>query len=224
MRANRRGFTLVEMLVVVAIISMLAAIVAYNMMGNLDKGKLQGTKGQILNLSLALESYKTDLGSYPPSAWLADALENGLGASLKWHGPYYKFETARTGFVDGSGNLRDRRNSPLLFFDGSNAESVLLPNRAGAKVYLDQFDRPIIYIPHYEYYGKPAITDINETFFNLSSFQLFSYGKDGQSHRGKLLLFDDGVDNDGDGLTDLGATLRSTQQTSGNPEDDVANF
>jgi general secretion pathway protein G len=133
MKPYRRGFTLIEMLVVVAIISMLAAVVAYNMMGNLDKGKLQGTKGQILNLSLALESYKTDLGSYPPSAWLADTLEKGLGASLKWHGPYYKFETARTGFVDGSGNLLDRRNSPLQFLDGSNAESALLPNRGGRK-------------------------------------------------------------------------------------------
>ncbi len=227
MKANRRGFTLIEMLVVVAIISMLAAIVAYNMIGNLDWGRLQGTKGQIENLSLALEQYKTDLGSYPPSDWLADAMEKGLGASLKWHGPYYKFETAQTGFVDASGNLIDRRNSPLQFFDGSNAESMLLPNRSGAKVYLDQFDRPIIYIPHYEYPSKLAIrdfNDINETYYNRTSFQLFSFGKDGRSKAESLLLFDDGVDNDGDGVEDKAATLKRTQQTGGNPEDDVSNF
>jgi len=229
MKTNRRGFTLVEMLVVVAIITLLGGIVLFNLMGSTVKAKLRATKGEIDGLALQLDVYKTDLGSYPPQRWMVKALEKGLGASLNWHGPYYKFEGGRTGFVNGGGQLVNAKNGHLSFYGGSagDAENLLLPNFDGTQVVIDYFERPLVYYPYYEYqYGK-AIEDANETgFVNPTTFQIFSFGQDGRSiqmYNGKraLLSWHDGRDNNGDGKVDDEANLKTAPMAV---EDDLCNW
>jgi len=70
---NRRGFTLIEIMVVIVILALLAALVGPKIMGRTDDAKIQTTKTQIRNLESALKLYKLDSGVYPST-------EQGLNA------------------------------------------------------------------------------------------------------------------------------------------------
>jgi general secretion pathway protein G len=62
---NKRGFTLIEIMVVIVILALLAALVGPKIMGRTDDAKVQTTKTQIRNLESALKLYKLDNGVYP---------------------------------------------------------------------------------------------------------------------------------------------------------------
>ncbi|KAB0667417.1 type II secretion system protein GspG [Oryzomonas japonica] len=62
---NKRGFTLIEIMVVIVILALLAALVGPKIMGRTDDAKIQTTKTQIRNLESALKLYKLDNGAYP---------------------------------------------------------------------------------------------------------------------------------------------------------------
>lgn len=62
---NRRGFTLIEIMVVIVILALLAALVGPKIMGRTDDAKIQTTKTQIRNIESALKLYKLDNGVYP---------------------------------------------------------------------------------------------------------------------------------------------------------------
>ncbi len=65
-RARReRGFTLIEMMVVIVILGVLAGLVVPRFIDQPDKAKLVKAKAQIESLSLALKQYKLDNGFYP---------------------------------------------------------------------------------------------------------------------------------------------------------------
>lgn len=68
------GFTLLEIIVVVFILSLLAAIVAPKIVGRTDDARLADAKIQIKNLETALKLYKMDNGSYPDTEQGLDAL------------------------------------------------------------------------------------------------------------------------------------------------------
>ncbi len=70
------GFTLLEILVVVFILSLLVAIVAPKIMGKTDDAKITEAKVQIRNFETALKMFKLDNGSYPST-------EQGLDALIK---------------------------------------------------------------------------------------------------------------------------------------------
>jgi general secretion pathway protein G len=86
---KRRGFTLVELLVVMVIIGLLAALVAPRLFPKLGKGKQAAAKAQIELLGLALDQYRLDAGSYPTTQEGLKALMTNPGVE-KWEGPYLK--------------------------------------------------------------------------------------------------------------------------------------
>lgn len=71
--SNRKGFTLIEIMVVIVILAMLAAIVGPKLMGRTDDAKITDAKVQIKNIETALKLYKLDTGTYPTT-------EQGLSA------------------------------------------------------------------------------------------------------------------------------------------------
>lgn len=62
---NRRGFTLIEIMVVIVILAALAALIGPKIIGRSDDAKLTDAKLQIRNLETALKLYKLDNGLYP---------------------------------------------------------------------------------------------------------------------------------------------------------------
>jgi general secretion pathway protein G len=64
-RANERGFTLIELMVVMTILALLAVLVVPKLVGRTDDAKVTAAKVQIRNIESALQLYKLDNGFYP---------------------------------------------------------------------------------------------------------------------------------------------------------------
>ncbi|MDD3695657.1 MAG: type II secretion system major pseudopilin GspG [Lentisphaeria bacterium] len=87
--SRRRHFTLIEIMIVVVIIGMLAALVGPNIIGNLDKAKVKNTKAQLVNLKSAVQQFYFDMSAYPNR--LEDLITNP--GDDKWDGPYIESKT-----------------------------------------------------------------------------------------------------------------------------------
>lgn len=73
-RKRNAGFTLLEIIVVVFILSLLAAIVAPKIIGRTDDAKIDAAKVQIRNIETALKLFKMDSGFYPDTQQGLEAL------------------------------------------------------------------------------------------------------------------------------------------------------
>lgn len=91
-RRPRRGFTLVEIMVVVIVLGILAAIVIPNLVGKTDDARVSRAQSDISNITTMLEAFKLDMRRYPTEEEGLDILRNpptGDDANL-WKGPYTK--------------------------------------------------------------------------------------------------------------------------------------
>ena len=73
---DEAGMTLIEIMVVLAIIGAIAALATIQIMGSLEKSRVETTKIQIKNIEGALDLYKRDNGTYPTTEQGLDALVN----------------------------------------------------------------------------------------------------------------------------------------------------
>ncbi|MDP1956264.1 MAG: type II secretion system major pseudopilin GspG [Polaromonas sp.] len=85
-----RGFTLLELLVVVVIIGLLAGLVAPRYFDSVSKSKAKIAQAQIESLDKALDQYRLDVGSYPSAEQGLAALNTQPSGVSKWQGPYLK--------------------------------------------------------------------------------------------------------------------------------------
>jgi len=84
-RRSRRGFTLVEMLLVITIIGILAALVIPKMMGRSEQARQAAVRADISAVKTALDAFEVDSGFYPKN--LNDLLQQPRD-SKNWRGPY----------------------------------------------------------------------------------------------------------------------------------------
>jgi general secretion pathway protein G len=89
-RKARAGFTLVEMLVVLAIIGSIVGLVGPRVLNYLSDSKVKTAQIQMENLSSALDLFYLDAGRYPSTEEGLAALAQRPANAVSWNGPYLK--------------------------------------------------------------------------------------------------------------------------------------
>ncbi|QEY17341.1 type II secretion system protein GspG [Cellvibrio sp. KY-GH-1] len=90
-KTHQRGFTMIELLVVLVILGLLAGLVGPRMFGKVDSAKVKTAETQLKLLKSSLQTYRLDMGEYPSTqeglAALARSPDNSR-AQQNWKGPY----------------------------------------------------------------------------------------------------------------------------------------
>jgi len=184
---GKKGFTLLELLIAIAVISILSAIITFNLTNAINKSKTTQAKAFIGKLELAISMYKIDTGEYPSdtegSASLRRALDPDPDDPVRnisgWKGPYLEF---RENEVNSSGQLVDP------WHKGKN-------------------DTIHIYVYKANLDNDPSTCP---PFHNTSSFDIYSKGSDGKTGTDNIEANEpedgnycqNGIDDDKDGLVD----------------------
>ncbi|MFC5475727.1 type II secretion system major pseudopilin GspG [Paraherbaspirillum soli] len=85
---KQRGFTLLELLVVLLIIALLAGYVGPKLFSQVDKAKVKSTQAQMKSIGDALTQYRLDVGNYPTADQGLEALVKQPQGVENWYGPY----------------------------------------------------------------------------------------------------------------------------------------
>lgn len=88
--SNNTGFSLVELLVVLAILGLLVGVIGPQVMKYLSSSKTKTAKVQIENLVTTLDLYNLEVGTYPNSSEGLSALITKPASANNWNGPYLK--------------------------------------------------------------------------------------------------------------------------------------
>ena len=83
-----RGFTLLELLVVMVIIGLLAGYVGPKLFGQIGKSETKVTRAQVDALQKSLDQYRIDTGRYPSTQQGLAALNTRPADEPRWQGPY----------------------------------------------------------------------------------------------------------------------------------------
>ena len=110
--AARGGFTLIEVLLVVAILGILASVVVVNFSGRQKKAMISACRASIKAVCTAIDTYEVDTGRYPPGL---GSLVNNDGAP-NWSGPYVK-----------GGSPKDPWGNPLQYTSSGDGYKVSSP-------------------------------------------------------------------------------------------------
>jgi general secretion pathway protein G len=172
---SRTGFTLVELLVVIGIIALLAALAFPVYLAHLEAMKAEQMKAQLKVFQSALELYHQEWGAFPPSAGSgANAGIEAMLAALRspeGAGPFIKERRIRSWTEDtdddGRAELVDPWRNPWIYFHPSDY--------AGGGVYymIDGQQKQV------------APVKKGDTYENLVSFQLWACGPNATDESGR---------------------------------------
>ncbi len=91
-RIRMCGFTLMELLLVLVIVGMLAALVGPTLYQRIKPAKVAAARAQIENFATALDGFYVDVGRYPSTEEGLKALRQAPDGTSDWRGPYLKKE------------------------------------------------------------------------------------------------------------------------------------
>jgi general secretion pathway protein G len=150
------GFTLVEMMVVIAIILVLVGIIVGAAKYAQTKAATSRARGEIAAMEMALEHYKSDNGVYPPSTSQRNSPPPGIPTTIETY---------------NSTNLYNALSGKYFTF---KPNQIAVDTASGKTYVIDPFGHP------YNYYCNAGAA--NQT--NTASFDLWSYGPNGIDDEG----------------------------------------
>lgn len=90
---NKKGFTLIELMLVVIIIGVLVSMVVPRLVGRSEEARVSAAKADIhANISVALDLFELDNGRYPATEEGLSSLRTKPSSDINWKGPYLKRE------------------------------------------------------------------------------------------------------------------------------------
>lgn len=107
---RRKGFTLIEIMVVIIILGLLAAFVIPNITGKSEEAKQKLVCIQMKSLGESLKMFKVDNGSYP-------ATEEGLNALITNPNPDEYTSYSQNGYIEGKNIPKDPWNKPYVYLN-----------------------------------------------------------------------------------------------------------
>lgn len=87
-KKKEMGFSLIELLIVMVIMGLLAALVGPRMFGKVGKSKQHAARSQMALFETALDTYRLDVGKYPSTEQGLQSLRTKPSDEGKWDGPY----------------------------------------------------------------------------------------------------------------------------------------
>ena len=201
---EKHGFTLVEMLVVLAIISILAGLSAVGIQKMREQGNINVARSEIALLKSNIESFRTAMGDYPPSSLSGiKVVGNGVNDGNESLFGYLLTKKASGPFATDLGEDRWKNNDN----DELTASQVKIVareinwTRGNNKLleYCDFWFEPYVYIHHRDYGKKFRYVTSDGTYFDVearknsttgtwyapTTFQLWSLGPDGINQNGE---------------------------------------
>ncbi|MBI5779220.1 MAG: type II secretion system protein [Planctomycetes bacterium] len=192
MKSNsQKGFTLVELLIVISIIALLTTMVTVSLLSAKNKAKIQATRALIANIQAAIENYYGAYGDYPPTT-LADMYTGGFSGNNGIESVVYCLSAQDKGgpFLLG---ILDSKYSNL---DSDQFGSTPL------RELVDEWKNPIVYFHSKDYldpskgniysFRKPGDAIMPQqnpaaganVYYNPVTFQLWSAGPDEKNNNG----------------------------------------
>jgi general secretion pathway protein G len=115
---NESGFSLIELMIVVAILGLLIGIVGPKVMSSFDKAKVETTRVNMKNLTSTLKTYRLDCGNYPTTEQGLEALisKPTTGSECKNYAP--------TGYLDKKSVPKDAWEMDYLYNSDGNAFEI----------------------------------------------------------------------------------------------------
>ncbi len=124
---DEAGFTLTELMIVMAVIALLAGTIVTNVMKQFDKAKVEATKNQIRAIGQVLDEFRRECGFYPTTEQGLDALitKPTAGKECKNYDP--------EGYIKGGKLPKDGWNQDLTYSCDGNKYKIISLGRDGAE-------------------------------------------------------------------------------------------
>jgi general secretion pathway protein G len=120
-----RGFTLIEIMVVVVILGILGALIVPNFIGRPDEARVEAAKSDILSIANALELYRLDNSNYPSTDQNLDALvsePSGYPEPRNWSADGYLKKLPYDPWGEPYGYFNEERNFDLYSYGADQKE------------------------------------------------------------------------------------------------------
>ena len=136
-RQPQAGFSLVELLVVLVILGLLAALATPQVLKYLARAKVDTARIEMKNMATALDFFLLDVGRYPTQQEGLQALVTSPAGLAPWHGPYLKTNTFGAPPLDPWGHpyqyrIPGQNGDYDLFTIGPDNSAIALGNNQGA--------------------------------------------------------------------------------------------
>lgn len=173
------GFTVIEMLVVITVISILAGILLPSLGTAQKRAKMTRTQGIIDSITMALKQYRTDYVAYPPDSDIP-TISSGTPTTATC---VYYYSAAT--FIAGE-NSNNISAGPYMEYRQKDKEITTQQADMDGDGTSDDTLFEIV-----DAWGNPLIFDSTSPPNNTNSFDLYSYGPDGSDDNGN----DDDIKN-----------------------------